>query len=218
MYIILGVVNLKINILKKKQMSNEEKTKIIRKKTAQQWMPIADIDGQIVYRKDNTLVGMLRIIPENLELLSNREKKRKVDALTEGFNGEIEDFQIFCIGRPVDLNDFLEWLQEKARVEKNFIKKNILKNSIGQAVQLSSSGEVQERRFYLIITKKSGENAAEDLLTRLENFSDKLSQADISSHICSDDEGLDVLALFANPAQTSLEKTELLFDLPLILT
>src|SRR5690554_2918145 len=125
---------------KKEAVSQEEVIKQRREKTAQQWIPIADIDKNIIYRKDNLLVGILRIQPENLELLSDNEKRRKVEALAEGFNGETEGFQIFCIGRPVDLNNYLQWLQDKAKEEQDFTRKMVLKGYIHQASQMASSG------------------------------------------------------------------------------
>ena len=47
----------------------EELIKQTREKTAQQWMPIADIEGKIVYRKDDVLVGSIRVMPENLSFI-----------------------------------------------------------------------------------------------------------------------------------------------------
>lgn len=180
-----------------------------REKTAQQWIPVVDIDNGIIYRKDNFLVGILRIQPENIELLSDREKKRKVDSLTEGFNGIAEGYQIFCIGRPVDLNNYLEWLQEKARLEQDFTRKLILKGFIQSASELASSGEAMERRFYLIITKKNVNKAEEELIERLTDLQIILSKAKLKSHICSEDELLDVLSLFVNPIQSAFETNEI---------
>lgn len=202
----------------KASVSPEELQKQRREKTAQQWIPVADIDKRIIYRKDGLLVGILRIQPENLELLSDNEKRRKVDSLAEGFNGEKEGFQIFCIGRPVDLNNYLDWLQEKAKMEQNFTRKTVLKGYIQQASQLASSGETTERRFYLVISKPAGNKAEDELMQRLSVLSHKLQQAELTSDVCSEDELLDVLSLFANPIQASFERTEVRMDLPPLLT
>lgn len=200
---------------KEKEEKSEEKViQIRREKTAQQWIPIADIDRSIIYRKDNILVGILRVQPKNLNLLSDNEKKRIVDDLAEGFNGESEGFQIFCIGRPVDLNNYLEWLQNTAKEETNFIKKTVLKGYIQQASEMASSGKTIERRFHIIVTKEIGNKAEIELMSRLKEFKIKLLQAELDSEICNDDELMDVLSLFANPIQTSFERTEIQYDLP----
>lgn len=201
---------------KKPVVSAEELQRQTRERTAQQWIPIADVDN-LIYRKDGHLVGILRVQPENLTLLSDSEKRRKVDALAEGFNGETEGFQIFCIGRPVDLNNYLEWLQEKAKMEQDYIRKAVLKGYIRQASNLATSGEAMERRFYIVIDKAGGAKAEAELLTRLNDLQGKLQQAELSAHICNGDEIMDVLSLFANPIQASVERAEVRYDLPAIL-
>lgn len=203
-----------VNLLKKnkKTVNPEEIIQQKREKTAQQWIPVIDIQNNIVYRKDDYISGMLRIHPSNIDLLSDNERKRIIDALAEGFNGENEPFQLFCIPRSVDLNTYLENLQEQAKLELNFIKKQVLKGYINQATKLATSGEAVERRFYLVISKKDGLKAEEELINRLNNFKAIYNNAEMSSHICTDDELLDVLELFAHPIQASYERSEITFN------
>lgn len=190
----------------KKVASDEDAVKQTRLKTAQQWIPIADINNNIVYRKDNSLLAMLRVQPQNLDLFSDNEKKRRIESLTEQYNGEKEGLQIFCIGRPIDLNNYLTWLQNKAKVEKNMVKKSLLKSFIKRTSELASSGDTIERRFYIIITKKWSEKAEIDIIKRINDLQSKFTQAELSSYVCNDDEILDVLSLFANPIQASFER------------
>jgi hypothetical protein len=191
---------------KKEPALKEDIVQQQRERTANQWVPVADIDGNIVYRKDNILVGMLRVQPLKLDLLSDNEKKRKVEALAEELNGENEGLQIFCIGRPVDLNNYLEWLQDKAKQEQDYTRKRVLKAFIKEASNTASSGETVERRFYIIITKTVGNKAEEELTNRLRDLQHKLSSAELVSSICKDDESMDVYSLFAHPIQASFEK------------
>lgn len=202
---------------KKEVVSEEEIVQQRREKTAQQWIPISDIQGCIVYRKDNLLAAILRVQPENLELLSDSEKKRKIESLAEELNGVTEGLQIFCVGRPVDLNNYLDWLQEKAKMEHDFTRKMVLKGYINQASQMASSGETTERRFYIIITKQVGTKAEEELINRINDLQGKFAQAELKSDICKEDELMDVFALFANPVQASFERTELRMSLPSLL-
>ena len=208
---------LKLFRRKKLVISPEEIVQQRREKTAQQWIPISDIEGCIVHRKDNLLVAILRIQPENLELLSDNEKKRKVESLSEELNGETEGLQIFCVGRPVDLNNYLDWLQDKAKMEQEFTRKMVLKGYINQASQMASSGETTERRFYIIITKRLGIKAEEELINRTNDLQGKFAQAELKSDICKEDELMDVFSLFANPVQASFERTELKLNLPPLL-
>lgn len=198
---------------KKEELSEEEKVQQKREKTAQQWIPIADIDGPMAIRKDDVLVKMIKINPENLDLYSEKEKRRKIEALAEGLNGETEGFKFFCIGRPVDLNNYLIWLQEKAKQESDFVRRNLLKGFMHQASQMASSGETMERRFYLILTKPNGNKALMELNSRVEEFKEKFADAELEAEICDDDEVMDVLDLFANPNQAGIEKTRISHDI-----
>lgn len=202
---------------KKETVSAEQLEQQQRQRTAQQWMPVADINRNTIVRKDNTLVGILRIQPINIELLSDSERKKKVEALVEGLNGQNEAMQFFCIGRPVDLNSYLEWMQDKARAEQDFTRKMLLKGYIQQASRTATSGETTERRFYLIISKEIKPKAEDELSNRLENLKAALSQAELESHICNEDELMDVLSLFANPIQAAFEQVELEYQIPSIL-
>jgi len=192
--------------MKKDKKSAEELKQQQRVRTAQQWLPITDINRGIAYRRDGYLVGMLRVQPLNLELLSEAEKKRKIDALAEELNGETEELQIFCIGRPVDLNAYIDWLQDKAKMEQDFTRKRILKNFIQHASRVATSGEIIERRLYVIATKKAGNRAEQDLISRLQDLKTKLFSAELAAEICDDDEIMDVFSLFANPSYASVEK------------
>jgi hypothetical protein len=203
---------------KKQELTPEQQAQQKKEKTAQQWIPIADIEEKIVYRKDNYIMAMLRVQPENIDLLSDNEKRRKVDSLAEELNGEKEPIQIFCVGRPVDLNSYLEALQEKAKMEQDFTRKMLLKGYIQQASDMASSGETVERRFYIIISKKIEDSKSEDeLINRINDLQVKLTQAELNCDICKEDELMDVFSLFASPVQAAFEKPELEYDLPPVL-
>lgn len=197
---------------KKSKVSPEEVLQQKRETTAQQWIPIADIQNNIIYRKDDHIVGMIRIIPQNIDLLSDNERKRIIGALAEGFNGEREPFQIYCIPRPVDLNDYIDNLNNMAKSQTNFEKKQLLKGFINQAVEMATSEGGKEQRFYIIISKKHEGKAEEELINRLNNFIAIYNNAEMSAHICNDDELLDLLELFAHPLQSSVERSEISFN------
>lgn len=202
---------------KRQALSTEEQVVKTREKTAQQWMPISDIKGNLVYRKDKMLVAALKVQPKNLELLSDNEKRKCVDSLTEVLNGEKEGLQIFCIGRPVDLNDYLEWLQEKAKREQDFNKKMLLKGFMQQASALASSGTIIERRFYIIITKQLTLKAEDEINNRLKELRNGLLKAELSVDFCEEDDYMDLFSMFANPIQAAYEKAEFNYELSTML-
>jgi hypothetical protein len=205
--------------MSKKNVKSEE-IKDIKKKTAQDWMPIGDIEKSIVYRKDKSLVGILRLMPLNIDLLSNNEKRRIINSLHEVINGENEAFQIFCIGRPVDLNSYLEWLQDKLKKsDENFTRKQILKSYIQEVSEIAASGETTERRFYVIwsFRKKAGLKSEEELINKLKEMKSKFTNIGLKASICTDDEIIDLYSLFCNPVQAAYERTEINYHYATIL-
>lgn len=202
---------------KNKKLSPEEQKQIANKKTAQQWNLIIDIENETVYRRDQHIVGAFRVQPLNIDLLSDNERRRIVDALAEALNGENEPLQIFCIGRPVDLTNYLDWLQNKLKNETDFIKKRLLKNFINVASITASSGETIERRFYIIVPKPDGEKNRADLLARLNDLRSKFAAASLDSCVCQDDELLDLYVLFSNPIQASFGKSIIEYQMPPVL-
>ncbi len=156
-----------------------------------------------------------RILKGRKNQKKNKEKKRKIESLTEALNGEKGDIQIFCVGRPVDLTSYLEWLQEKASRELDLKRKLLLKNFISQASNMATSGEITERRFYVFINHSLSEE--ESLKTRLVELKNRLQTAELDVELCREDDYMDLFTLFANPVAASYSRTEYKVDLPPIL-
>lgn len=201
----------------KEVISKEEVIKQKKELTAQQFIPIADIKNYIAYRKDGYILGMLRVQPKEISLFSKNEIKTLVRGLTQVFNGKDYSIQFLCIGRPADLNNYFDWLQEKAKMEGNITRKMLLKGKMEYASQMVSEGKVSERRFYIIISKENNEYAEKELIERMREFNKELIEASLISHICNDDEILELNSLFANPIQSAFEKYEVSFELPPVL-
>ena len=193
----------------------EELKKETRQRTAQEWLPIADVDNSLTIRKDGYLTATIRVFPINIELLSENEQRRKVAVLSEQLNGEKQPLQIFIASRPVDLDKFLNWQEEKIRGESFAKKKTALKLFNRSAATYARSGDAREQHFYIIIREKnSTRKSKEDLLYRAGELVNKLRLAELDAKICSDDEVIDLYALFSAPSQAAFERTEKNWDLP----
>lgn len=202
-------------MFKKKNIVQEKIHEDKKTKTANEWMPIADISKNIAYRKDGKLLGILKIEPVNISLLSAREKKRKISMLSEILNGETEPIQIFCIGRPVDLNSYIDYLNDKVKSEVDFTRKMVLKNYLKESSRIASNGEITERRFYMIISQGEGAKAERELKERLSNLVARLEGAELRASICEDDEILDMFSQFSSPQAGG--RIEMKIDLPSVL-
>ena len=139
---------------------------------------------------------------QKISLLSKSEGEGKINSLAEELNGIDDGFQLFIIGRPVDLSLYLEDQQEKARMEQNFIKKQVLRGYIQEASRIAASGEITEKHYYyILIEKNDGNKAEEELINKLEHFNTSLSQAGLTTYICQYDENMEVYSLFYSQAK-----------------
>jgi len=188
-------------------MANKKSVKEDRTARAQDWFPVADIRNNLVYRKDGNIVMVLRVAPLSLELLTSREKNIKIELFTECLNSEKKDLQILCIGRPVDLRGYLEWQEDMYRQTIDKKRKEILRKCINHAHRIAMSGQITERRFYVLITDKYTKRGEMELMERAESLRRKLNDAGLEAKICTESELLDLFTLFSFPEQQPFEDT-----------
>lgn len=174
-------------------------------KTAQEWLPIKDIYNKSLLRKDGHLLSYIAIEPFNLSLKSDAEKKRIIGALHEAYNGLKESEQIFCLGRPVDLDAYLHALDEKYRQAPDTQRKWLLRNYLQYVGGIASSGEALEYRFFIILTQGPGKHAHEDLMKRTYELSGDISRAGLDVKVCDDREIVDLVFNFTHPVQSAYE-------------
>lgn len=192
--------------IKKKQKKEAEKKKE-DKKAVQEWMPIFDVDGGMK-RRDDFLVMALEVIPKNIDLLSRNERKRIIANLHEIINGQQEYLSWVSLGRPVDLDQYLNNLEQKVKNTDDLVRKKILNIYIKQAVSMASSGETLERKFYIVIIEDQKiEHARQELENRIRELQSNLQAADLKSEICEDKELINLLFIFTHPTQAAFERT-----------
>lgn len=191
----------------KKNQEKEVKKKQEDKKSVQEWMPVFDVVGGMK-RRDGFLVMALEVMPKNLDLLSKNERKRIISNLHEIINGQQEYLSWVSLGRPVDLDQYLNGLEQKAKNTDDLVRKKILNIYIKQAVNMASSGETLERKFYIVITEDEKiEHARQELENRIRELQSNLQTADLKSEICEDKELINLLFIFTHPAQAAFERT-----------
>jgi hypothetical protein len=176
----------------------------VNKLYVQSWMPLVDIQDKYAIRRDGKLVGFLKVYPIDLSLMSEKEKRRIIQAFKEAINSEKDQFEIFTIPRPVDLETYLSELNGIVASTGNPMRRLILRDSIEFAVKMVSSGSCVERQYFIIATQDKGKRAEEDLLNRLNELSIKLRAANLRADICNDMDIMNVCALYATPQTSSV--------------
>ena len=192
--------------LKKKKSVPTEQT---QKKAAQDWLPFQDVTSSFIWRKDDNLVAVLRVEPMNITLKSESEKKQIITALHEALNGQMEHILIFCLPRPVDLDNYLERLQQMARESVDATRKRLLTEYLHYVATVVHRGEATELRFYILISQPNSNHAKDELTLRAFEIAGNISQSGLKVSICEDTDILDMLFSFLNPSQAAFEATPL---------
>jgi hypothetical protein len=178
----------------------------MRRKSAQEWIPIKDVKNCIIYRRDGVLTAVIEVRPINISLLSENEKKRVISALHEVLNGLQEPVQWLSIGRAVDLDGYTASLERKSQETQDFVRKQLLKGYIRQAAEMASGGDTLERKFYVLISQKAGKYAEDELLNRARELAGNISSAGLSAEVCSDRQIVELLFTFFQPARSAYER------------
>lgn len=191
---------------KVKKKPKEQHQAEIKQKTAQEWLPVRDIQDLLLYRRDKQIVVVLEVTPVNISLLSTNEKKRIIAALHEVLNGLQEPVQWLSIGRSVDLDGYIIGLEQKAAETPDFVRKRLLKGYIRQAAEMASGGDTLERKFYILLSQKAGKHSEEELLNRAREMAGNLGATGLNAELCSSQKIIELLFTFFQPAQAAFER------------
>jgi len=173
--------------------------------STQDWLPFYDVSDGVIKRRDGWLVSVLKVEPMNIDLKSAAEKKRIIRAVHEAFNGQWEAFQILCVGRPVDLDAYLQDLEEKAGKADSGRKRH-LREYIRHVAGIVTGGEALEHRYYILLFQEPDAQAREELLKRSYEMAGNLRKSGLKVALCADGDIIDLLFTFTHPAQAAYER------------
>lgn len=179
--------------------------------TANEMTNVRDIRNGLLYRKDNVLVGYMRVYPFNIHLLSREELQQKTDILAASFEGTDVKFVYFSLPREVDLDGYKNFLQDVHMEEiENPERKKIIREMLKQANNLASNGENYEHQHYIRLWTMLGEHYDEavqeaELKGTMHDFMEKFAQVKIQLSMLSDIDILKVNNLFANSVQAAYD-------------
>lgn len=177
--------------------------------STQAWVPIKDIHNNLLWRKDDHIVVIIRVQPVNIALLSKKEKQRKIKKLEEALNGVDYYYQTLSIAKPVDLDAYIMNLERAKRESEDPIQKKLLSGYAHQAAAKAMSGEALERHFYILIPHVLGKKTEIDqavISDRGIQMASNLTHAELVSEVCDDEAHRDLQFIFSNPNQAAYER------------
>jgi hypothetical protein len=187
-----------------------------RTQTANEFVNVKDVRGSVLYGKDGLLFAFLRIQPISLELLSPREKEKKIRSFAAEFSAEKKGFKFFSISRPVDISGLSARLTRLLAEATDTAQKDLLNHEIREVSAFALTGEVTERQFYLILWESAGNDGEKELLRRARELENRFSGCEIVAELCNQGTIIRLLNLFANPNYAHLEDEDVTPAIPLL--
>lgn len=198
-----------MNLFKEKKSNSgidNHKAQTPKDNSTIEWLPIEDIVGGTISRKDGYIIAALSIQPINIDLLSEREIKRIISGAHEAINGLQISIQIVSIGRPVDLDGYIKSQNNIKEETQDMIRKRLLQGYIKQAAEMASGGDVVERKFYILMADKKINTSRDEIINRLKELSGNLMSAGLITRVCEDRELINLNFMFMHPAQAAYER------------
>lgn len=131
-----------------------------KQQAAQDWLPIVDLHEGCLFRPDGAVVAGVAIAPFSLLLKSQREVGAILTAFQAALNGLTVPWQILSMGRPVELDRYLEALDRQI-ADSDPRRKPLLREYLHWVSGLVRSGETTERRYYLLMTRQGADAVTE---------------------------------------------------------
>ncbi|MDR1321165.1 MAG: hypothetical protein LBK56_07025 [Gracilibacteraceae bacterium] len=187
-----------------------------RAQTAGEFVNVKDVRGPVLYGKDSLLFAFLRIQPISLDLLSPREKEKKIKSFAAEFSAEKKGFKFFSISRPVDISGMSARLARLLTEATGAAQKDLLHHEIREMSAFALTGEVTERQFYIILWEHASGDGEKELLRRARELETRFSGCEITAELCGQGTVIRLLNLFANPNYAHLEDEDVAPAIPML--
>ena len=188
----------------------KNKSKTNEANTAQEFINVKDIKDNFLYTLDGYVMTYININPISIELLSEREKEQLEISITAEFKNLNKAFKFIAVSRPVDISGLLEDYKKIISETDDQVQKVLLRKEIYVMSDYALSGEVLQRKFYIILWEKYKNGIENELLKRTKDFSKRFENNNIKCSILERFEIITVLNLINNPHYESLEEGELI--------
>ena len=155
-----------------------------------------------MYLDNDRLLAGIKISSINLSLLFDEEQQAKVSQLKKALNSIDYPIKIFCVDKPINLDNNLNILGSKIKQTKNKYKIKLLEEDYDFISSLNNRKSVVNREFYLIVEEDlSNENL---LNQKVNDLIQEFSSIGLTSFRVSSEEWRDLLYVLLNPV-SSLE-------------
>ncbi len=138
--------------------------------STQQYLDIAEIKDNVVVMRDGTLRAVLLVSSINFALKSEDEQNAVINSYVMFLNNLSFMLEIVIQSRELDIDNYLNYLQEKEKQQINKLLKMQTAEYIEYIKELTSMGKIMNKRFYVVVPYNP-------LSDRRKNFFSSLSDA-----------------------------------------
>lgn len=117
----------------------------------QRYLDIAEIREDAVVLKDGTLRGVVMVSSINFALKSRDEQEATIQAYIQFLNGIDYPLQIVVQSRRMNIEKYLNNMQEQELQMKNELLKNQIRDYITFVKDLVELSEIMQKRFYIVV-------------------------------------------------------------------
>jgi hypothetical protein len=131
-----------------------KKNKLVNNKisvSTQQYLDIAEIKDDTVILKDGTLRAVLMVSSINFALKSEDEQNAVISSYVRFLNNLRFTLQIVIQSRELEIDNYLDYLQEKEKEQTNKLLKVQTTDYIEYIKELTSLGRIMSKRFFVVV-------------------------------------------------------------------
>jgi GTPase SAR1 family protein len=163
-------------------------------------VPFNEVWNNYVFLDNNKIIGGIKIGSINLSLLFDEEQQIKVSQLKKVLNSIDYKVKIFCIDKPINLENNLNILGSKIKQETNKKKLKLLEEDYNYISHLNNQKSVVNREFFLIL-EEDAEN--ENLLNqKINDLIQEFSSMGLHSEKLLSEEWRELLYVILNPVSS----------------
>lgn len=119
--------------------------------STQRYIDIAQIQDDVVVMKDGSLRAVILTSSLNFALKSEQEQNATVSSYVQFLNSLKFPIQIVIQSRKLNIDKYLEELQQKYREQTNELLKMQIADYRNYVAELIELGEIMSKRFYVVV-------------------------------------------------------------------
>lgn len=136
-------------------------------RSTQSYLEVAEVKQDTLVLKDGSMRAVILVSSLNFSLKSEDEQKALVGAYVTMLNALDYPLQMLVQSRTMNIDNYLQELQEKARIQTNELLKIQTQDYISFIREIITLGHIMTKKFYVIVPYSPGGNVRPSFFKRV---------------------------------------------------